>query len=249
MAAHPNRPAVVQPPVDPGPGALHQEPCLAIAQDEVRDHLLEGGVRLHLRPRPVRAVGGDQLVEPGGVRCAKPAERPVGEGAIARNDEDLLDIARGLAHDSASRSRASRSRVANGATSGSSDAAARVEVGEPAVEHAPNVANAARERDAAFVAAIAAPISTSPFARRVVSRQPFAESRRTASQSSRRSPSRVEVTAPRARRTSTSGRWLIAATASSCVRRGHPHRLGARRPGEPLDALRRLQDGPANPAR
>ncbi len=82
-----------------------------------------------------------------------------------------------------------------------------------------------------------------------MSRQPLAASRRAASQSSRRSPSRVEVTAVTSAADEHERQVADRRDGVVVLRRVHPHRLGARRPGQPLDALHVFADGPANPAR
>ena len=50
VPAHADRPAVVEARVAAGPGPAHEEPALAVAQDEVRDHLLVAGVLLGVAP-------------------------------------------------------------------------------------------------------------------------------------------------------------------------------------------------------
>ena len=108
----------------------------------------------------------------------------------------------------------------------------RVELGEPAIDRVAIGAQAVRRRGRAFVARMPAPMSRSPRARRVMSRQPLAASGRAIGPAPLAMPRRRSRRAPRR---AMSGRWLIAATAGSCSRR-HPDRPradGARRAPRP----------------
>ena len=82
--------ALVKPLVAAGPGAPHQEEAAAIAEHEVRDHLLEAGVALHRRAGLEAALGGDGRQV---ALCARPDDPPPAADAhdgSTRDDEDPL---------------------------------------------------------------------------------------------------------------------------------------------------------------
>ena len=191
-------------------------------------------------------VGGDRGLEPTGPPreapgTARPARRASGErrGPARRRSRPRSR--------SAIASRASRSRVAIGATSGIVRRGGASRSASQPSRHRPDVADRGARATPHSSPRSPAPISTSPRARRVMSRHPLAASRRTACQSSRRSPSRAE----RHRLTSAARKHerQVADRRDGGVmlRRGHPDRHGARRPRPATRRAPRLPDGAREP--
>ena len=148
VPADADRPAVVEPGVAAGPRPAHQEVALAVAQDEVRDHLLERRVDLHRGPRLEPAFGVDRGEER--LDAVRPDAGPAGAGddRRARHDEDLL-AARRRGHSTASASCASE-QVAGLREPRLDPLRVRsvraVQVDQPRVEHRPQVAQPGGDR-------------------------------------------------------------------------------------------------------
>ena len=238
VAADADRLAVVQPRVRPGPGPAHQEPALAVAQDEVRDHLLEGGVRLHL------PAAADSAPSRSSDRRAN-ASRSVGPDAVPARHRPAIDERAGR-RGPARRSRRPRSsalargRQARRDGAASSSGAAAAARGRRASRRArPGTSRSGRRSPARSSRRSPRPSPTSPRASRVMSRQPRGGERPRHRPARRRAPPASRpATASTSAAATTSGRWLIAATASVVGRGVHPDRPRPARHGQRLDAPR-----------
>ena len=85
VAADADRPAVVEPRVAAGARPAHEEPALAVAEHEVRDHLLVGRVLLgvaaaHEEARPARRPRGPPPGRPAGRRASPRSSRSAARG-------------------------------------------------------------------------------------------------------------------------------------------------------------------------
>ena len=159
VAADADRPAVVEPRVAARPRPAHQEVALAVAQDEVRDDLLEAG-SCSIAARGANAAA--RARRPPGTRSTpvRPDAVPAAarQTVAARHDEDLLLGHRGppSRRVRGARRRALReARVGSGAALGAAPA--------PSSQPATRRGRACRSRTRAaiagpFVAAIPAPI-------------------------------------------------------------------------------------------
>src|SRR6185503_18058333 len=173
VAADADRPQVVEPRVAAGLRPAHEEVARAVAQDEVRDHLLPRAVAFHLATRPELAVGGDERLElwAGHEIGADAAPAGIGHQDVPRHDQHELVVAHGV-------SRSSRARRARASSSRITSASAPSKVNQSI--HVWSALRRATRRSAMaswLVATIPAPISGSPLARRVMSAQPDAASR------------------------------------------------------------------------
>ena len=184
MPADADRPAVVEARVAAGLRAAHQEVARPVAEDQVRDHLLPGPVDLHGGARLEPALARDELLE------ALEAVRSDAQPARVGHDRGPRD------HEHAARPSVTRpaplgplwvehpsSRLEPLPDLPRVDALVTgVQQVEPGVDGVPERAQALARPTAAFVARIPAPISGSPRASRVMSRQPVAVSSRAVGQ-------------------------------------------------------------------
>ena len=156
VAADPDRPPIVETPVRPAAGPLHEEPARTVAQDEVRDDLLERRVDLHRRTRREPPARGDDLEDALGARGPDPVPARPGHDELAGHDVDLLG-GPGLDRHGSSRRRAASNRAASASTSGSAASSRAAHSARPA-----EIARTAAAISGPFVAAIPAPMSGAP---------------------------------------------------------------------------------------
>ena len=216
VAADADRPPVVEPGVAAGARPAHEEPPLAVAQHEVRDHLLEAtgpapSRRRGRRNRPSRATARERGLEPSGADAR--ASPPRRGRSTARGTTSTCSPVLAHAQSPLDAATAARPQPVPDAR----PCPPPLEVGEPPVEDLADVPQARGDRGA-FVTAIPVPISTSPRASRVMLSQPPAARPTPAASRAGRS-TRARDRLDERRRRATSGRWLIAATARSCRRR------------------------------
>jgi len=104
MATDADRPAVVKASVATATGALHEEEPSPVAQQQIRDDLLPGGVVLGLGPGPVGSLRRDDGKVAADVPGRHAPPRGVAQDALARDAQDEL-VGRGLHVDHVSASR------------------------------------------------------------------------------------------------------------------------------------------------
>ena len=185
VAADADRPQVVQPRVAAGSRPAHQEPALAVAQDQVRDHLLVGAVLLGDRPIHEHAR---RAPRPRAPRRTPSRRTPVQPGAGTMASRGTTRTRSPATPTFRPRPRPCRARTpaAGGSRPRPAPPSPSRSASQPSI-----TARTSRSRaaiSAALVAAIPAPISTSPRASRVMLAQPPAARAAAAGQSGRGSP-------------------------------------------------------------